>query len=296
MKTGWPKHKEKCGIYAIENMDNGKCYIGQSQNIRVRWNNHLRQLLAGTHCNPRMQNAWLKHTVSAFRFILLEECEVSELNAREQEWINQLNAAQDGYNLSPTAGSVRGHRFSAEARARVSAGIKKAYLDPILRAKASQIRRENWLDPELRARMTEANRKSMDNPATKALISAISKKAMANDAARDRLSLKVEESWRDPVIREKQAAAIRRARRASSQIDERIAEQIRSRYTPHCKVNGGSAMAKEFGVSIPTISDIVAGRTWASATSPIVTPRVRDRRKRHPIPSANDLRASLLGK
>lgn len=28
------------GIYKIENLVNGKCYIGQSINITKRWNNH----------------------------------------------------------------------------------------------------------------------------------------------------------------------------------------------------------------------------------------------------------------
>lgn len=43
--------------------------------------------------------------------------------------------------------------------------------------------------------------------------------------------------------------------------DEQIAE-VRRRYERHCPVNGGLALAREFGVSKATISMVVNGRIW----------------------------------
>ena len=40
--------------------------------------------------------------------------------------------------------------------------------------------------------------------------------------------------------------------------------RIRRRYTPRCKINGGAALAREFGVSQQQISRIVRGVRWAA--------------------------------
>jgi predicted GIY-YIG superfamily endonuclease len=44
-----------CGIYAIRT-NNGRIYIGQSQNIPQRMKQHLQALDAGSHPNRGLQN------------------------------------------------------------------------------------------------------------------------------------------------------------------------------------------------------------------------------------------------
>lgn len=39
-------------------------------------------------------------------------------------------------------------------------------------------------------------------------------------------------------------------------------EEIRKRFVPYCKINGGTALAREFGVSQPTVSAIANEREW----------------------------------
>lgn len=39
--------------------------------------------------------------------------------------------------------------------------------------------------------------------------------------------------------------------------------EIRARYRPHCRFDGGAAIARDAGVSPDTIRDIIRGHTWA---------------------------------
>lgn len=45
------------GIYKIENKVNGKVYIGQSIDIKIRWYNHRKELNGNRHHNEHLQNA-----------------------------------------------------------------------------------------------------------------------------------------------------------------------------------------------------------------------------------------------
>lgn len=86
------------GIYKIQNNINHKNYVGQSQNIKMRWKKHIYSAEAGSqypiHCALR------KYGVENFSFSVLEECKASELNDKEIEWISKLNACEEGYNCT----------------------------------------------------------------------------------------------------------------------------------------------------------------------------------------------------
>ena len=47
-----------CGIYKIENKENGKVYIGSSKNIEKRWEAHEVGLKNKRHHNAKLQHAW----------------------------------------------------------------------------------------------------------------------------------------------------------------------------------------------------------------------------------------------
>ena len=48
----------------------------------------------------------------------------------------------------------------------------------------------------------------------------------------------------------------------SAKLDPRRVREIKRRYTPGCRVNGGRALAAEYGVAKTTVQDVVAGRKW----------------------------------
>jgi group I intron endonuclease len=108
---------EKCGIYQIQCRTTGKCYVGSSKQIYVRWSQHRSRLRRGKHTGVHLQRAWAKYGAEVFVFSVLEECGRDELEAREQHYIDllepDLNCVTD----------IKRHS-SPELRAKIAAGIR----------------------------------------------------------------------------------------------------------------------------------------------------------------------------
>ena len=107
---------KKSGIYQIKNTQNGKIYIGQTRDLKLRIYEHLRVLRRGEHHNHYLQRAFNKYGESAFKFSVLEECPIEELDFKEKEWIKKLHSmdADKGYNLE-SGGNV-GKEISESVR------------------------------------------------------------------------------------------------------------------------------------------------------------------------------------
>lgn len=90
------------GIYKITNTENGKMYIGRSENIEARFITHITQLKDGTHSNWKLQNAYnLLKDKSRLQFEILEEIKDSNLlPIAEQYYYDKYNVYENGYNLS----------------------------------------------------------------------------------------------------------------------------------------------------------------------------------------------------
>jgi len=92
-------------------------------------------LRRGKHPSVILQKAWKLRGEESFSFEVLEVVsELAQLIEREQSWIEQLCAVDriKGYNTRPHAKNQLGLKFSAEARAKMSAsakGKKKPFSD-----------------------------------------------------------------------------------------------------------------------------------------------------------------------
>ena len=102
------------GIYCILNNVNNKRYIGQSQDINLRWKKHKDALNTGKQENKYLQNAWNKYGECSFDFFIIEECSVEDLNKREIYWINYYDSMNNGYNLCEGGAGIRGYKHTAE--------------------------------------------------------------------------------------------------------------------------------------------------------------------------------------
>ena len=88
------------GIYKITNIENGKVYIGQTkQAFKERWRTHLKR---GVKAEPGTQNklyaAMWQEGAENFTFEVLAECDTTELNKKEKEYISFFHANTWGYN------------------------------------------------------------------------------------------------------------------------------------------------------------------------------------------------------
>ncbi len=85
------------GIYKIENKLNGKFYIGQSNNIERRFQEHQTK---GKESRIPVDVAIQKYGKENFIFSVVEETTLDKLNEAEEYWIKKLNAIEKGYNCS----------------------------------------------------------------------------------------------------------------------------------------------------------------------------------------------------
>ena len=97
----------KSGIYKITNTENGKFYIGSSNDIEYRWLCHKRNLKNKTHINPKLQHAWDFYGEDKFIFEIVEETDQTKeiLLEKENYYFSLLKQYESkiGYNICPKA-------------------------------------------------------------------------------------------------------------------------------------------------------------------------------------------------
>lgn len=111
------------GIYKITNKENGKVYIGQSDNCERRIQEHKKE----RHLSIDM---WINFLgKDAFNYEIIEECSKVELDEKEKFYISQYNSTIDGYNLQE--GGFNNSSGSGNGRAKLTEAdiikIRQAY-------------------------------------------------------------------------------------------------------------------------------------------------------------------------
>lgn len=87
------------GIYKITEISTGKCYIGQSKNIKERFREHMKCGLGiDTPSGNKLYQAMLNSSIEDFTFELIEECEPSTLNEKEKYFISLYQSYDYGFN------------------------------------------------------------------------------------------------------------------------------------------------------------------------------------------------------
>ena len=116
--------KEKCGIYMIVNLVNGKKYVGSSVDIYNRLHEHLHNLKNRKAHNVHLQASWDKYGEDKFIYSLLEYCNKSIQFEREQYYIDVLKPE---YNLTSNVVANTGHKVTEETKKKISDTLKKKY-------------------------------------------------------------------------------------------------------------------------------------------------------------------------
>lgn len=76
------------------------CYVGQAANLAERWKQHIKR---GLGADPITKNklypAMKSIGVENFSFEVIEECERSKLDEREDYWQDFFKAKEFGYSI-----------------------------------------------------------------------------------------------------------------------------------------------------------------------------------------------------
>ena len=92
--------KDICGIYKITNTVNGKCYVGQSVNVKERWRQHIKRGVGAENATRnKLYPAMQKYGVENFTFELVEEVKPQDLDKREDYWQEYFHAIDFGYSI-----------------------------------------------------------------------------------------------------------------------------------------------------------------------------------------------------
>jgi group I intron endonuclease len=100
------------GIYILYLSDK-YFYIGQSKNYAYRTKKHLQNLKKGRHVNKRVLYTYKKYEMFVPR--LLERCFISELNEREQFWLDTFYGTSGCINANSLA-TGGGRKMSEETK------------------------------------------------------------------------------------------------------------------------------------------------------------------------------------
>ena len=88
------------GIYKITNIDSQMCYVGQAANIADRWKQHVKRGVgAEDWTQNKLYPAMYSLGVENFTFEIIEECDRSKLNEREDYWQDYFHAKDFGYSI-----------------------------------------------------------------------------------------------------------------------------------------------------------------------------------------------------
>ena len=88
------------GIYKITNIDSQKCYVGQAANLGDRWKQHIKRGVgADAPTRNKLYPAMRELGPENFTFEVIEECERSLLDSREDYWQDYFKAKEFGYSI-----------------------------------------------------------------------------------------------------------------------------------------------------------------------------------------------------
>lgn len=92
----------KYTIYAIENLVNGKWYVGQTANFRNRKKQHMNELKRGVHHSTLLQHDYNQFKLEIKWHILDHALTQDDSFELEERWIMHFNSYYDGYNNRPS--------------------------------------------------------------------------------------------------------------------------------------------------------------------------------------------------
>lgn len=220
-----------CGIYKIENLINGKVYIGQSIDIEKRHIGHRSELQNQKHSNRFLQRAWNKYGEINFIFKIIEECEELELDEKEIFYIDKYRESGKVYNMTDGGGGSRGNILTEETKNKISQSKKNPSIET--RIKLSKAAKGRIHSEESKRKLSEILKGRIFSEETRLKLSETAKKRKHTDETKKKLSeinrnrpeeviRKLSESHKGYVMPEEQKEKIRKSNIGKKHSNESI--------------------------------------------------------------------------
>lgn len=142
------------GIYKITNKINGKCYIGQSNNIGRRFIEHK---TINHETNKSLKCAYKKYGLDNFEFEILEECNLEDLDEREIFYIEKIKPE---YNRTKGGTGAKGHILSNKTK-EILRQKGKEYWNNLDEKTKERIINQNLKRPKLGHKVSQETREKL---------------------------------------------------------------------------------------------------------------------------------------
>jgi group I intron endonuclease len=170
------ENKGKSGIYLWLNNKNGKYYVGSAKDLRNRIERYYSpQELKNT--DNLIQKAIIKYNYNNFSLYILEYCDIQDLIAREQYYLDSLSPL---YNILKIAGSSLGFRHSKETKELISISHKGKILSRDTKEKIAAALLGIKPSEESKTKMSIANKGMLKSEAHKDSMRQAQKKVNRN--------------------------------------------------------------------------------------------------------------------
>ena len=146
-------------VYKITNNNNGKYYIGKTNDLEKRWYNHVYCALVNKE-NTYFYNAIRKYGAANFTIEQIEECKTEEIVLeREIFWINELHANKRniGYNMTDGGDGMSGFIHSEESKQKQREKMLGRKHSPEHNKKISESNKGKIVSQEVKDKISKAN-------------------------------------------------------------------------------------------------------------------------------------------
>ena len=92
--------KKISAVYKITNTVTGDCYIGSSNDVKIRWKEHKCPSIWKNHPNNQLYKDMQEYGKDKFVFEILEEVEADSLKVIEQQFIETLKPTYNDRNAN----------------------------------------------------------------------------------------------------------------------------------------------------------------------------------------------------